>query len=121
MFEEQNQAANSVQEHQTRSEARLNAIQHDPNTFQKEPTGRPEDFEAWLLMFDVNQKRQEMERLLDSVDVIQEFYDKFVPLAVTHNEFWQRYFYRVRHSFLALVPSRSLPSNDEKLYQVERK
>ena len=95
MFDEQQNAESSAQEMQTRSQVRLSALQRDPNTFQKEPSGRPEDFEAWLLMFDINKKRPEMERLLDSVETIQEFYNKFVPLVVTHNEFWQRYFYRV--------------------------
>ncbi|GAU99560.1 hypothetical protein RvY_10546 [Ramazzottius varieornatus] len=85
----------SVAAHQTRSQAKLSAIQTDINTFKREPSGRPEEFEAWLITFDIDKHRVEMNRILDTVDAVQESYDKLVPSVVTHTEFWQRYFYRV--------------------------
>ncbi|OQV15127.1 Exportin-2 [Hypsibius exemplaris] len=96
MFDEQGEAtASASQQYQTRSQAKIAALQADLNTFKKEPPGRPEEFEAWLITFDVAKHRTEMDGVLDSSDAVQEAYNKLVPSVVTHNEFWQRYFYRV--------------------------
>ena len=96
IFDETTGSEQSVAFHQTRSQAKLSAIQTDMNTFKREPSGRPEEFEAWLINFDIDKYRTEMDKILDTVDAVQDTYDKLVPSVVTHTEFWQRYFYRVR-------------------------
>uniref|UniRef100_A0A8C5S634 BSD domain containing 1 n=1 Tax=Laticauda laticaudata TaxID=8630 RepID=A0A8C5S634_LATLA len=77
------------------AKARLYSLQSDPATYCNEPDGPPELFEAWLLRFSLEEKKGEISGLLGNSPSIRSLYSKMVPVAVSHSEFWQRYFYKV--------------------------
>ncbi|XP_015263558.1 PREDICTED: BSD domain-containing protein 1 isoform X3 [Gekko japonicus] len=77
------------------AKARLYSLQSDPATYCNEPDGPSELFEAWLSHFDLEEKKKEISELLGSSPSIRSLYTKMVPVAVSHSEFWQRYFYKV--------------------------
>ncbi|NXI49188.1 BSDC1 protein, partial [Chloroceryle aenea] len=51
--------------------------------------------EAWLSQFNLEEKKGEIAELLATSPSIWALYTKMVPVAVSHAEFWQRYFYKV--------------------------
>uniref|UniRef100_A0A2K5D7K5 BSD domain containing 1 n=1 Tax=Aotus nancymaae TaxID=37293 RepID=A0A2K5D7K5_AOTNA len=75
--------------------ARLYSLQSDPATYCNEPDGPPELFEAWLSQFCLEEKKGEISELLVGSPSIRALYTKMVPAAVSHSEFWHRYFYKV--------------------------
>ncbi|KAL4624141.1 BSD domain-containing protein 1-like [Arapaima gigas] len=75
--------------------ARLYSLQADPATYCNEPDGPPEQFDTWLSGFSLEEKKGEISDLLVSSPSIRALYTKMVPAAVSHSEFWQRYFYKV--------------------------
>ncbi|XP_030628323.1 BSD domain-containing protein 1 isoform X2 [Chanos chanos] len=77
------------------TKARLYSLQADPATYCNEPDGPPEQFDAWLSSFSLEEKKTEISELLVNSPSIRALYTKMVPAAVAHSEFWQRYFYRV--------------------------
>lgn len=77
------------------SKARLYSLQADPATYCNEPDGPPEQFDNWLCSFSLEEKKGEISELLVNSPSIRALYTKMVPAAVSHSEFWQRYFYRV--------------------------
>ncbi|XP_054855453.1 BSD domain-containing protein 1 isoform X2 [Eublepharis macularius] len=77
------------------AKARLYSLQSDPATYCNEPDGPSELFEAWLSHFNLEEKKKEISELLGSSPSIRSLYTKMVPVAVSHSEFWQRYFYKV--------------------------
>uniref|UniRef100_A0A8C9SCF0 BSD domain containing 1 n=1 Tax=Scleropages formosus TaxID=113540 RepID=A0A8C9SCF0_SCLFO len=58
-------------------------------------SGPPEQFDTWLSGFSLEEKKGEISELLVSSPSIRALYTKMVPAAVSHSEFWQRYFYKV--------------------------
>ncbi|XP_044527376.1 BSD domain-containing protein 1 isoform X3 [Gracilinanus agilis] len=80
-----------------KEKARLYSLQSDPATYCNEPDGPPELFEAWLAQFHLEEKKEEISSLLISSPSIRALYTKMVPAAVSHSEFWHRYFYRLHH------------------------
>ncbi|XP_028995647.1 BSD domain-containing protein 1 isoform X2 [Betta splendens] len=77
------------------SKARLYSLQADPATYCNEPDGTPEQFDSWLSSFSLEDRKGEISELLVNSPSIRALYTKMVPAAVTHSEFWQRYFYKV--------------------------
>ncbi|KGL76142.1 BSD domain-containing protein 1, partial [Tinamus guttatus] len=77
------------------AKARLYSLQSDPATYCNEPDGPAELLEAWLSQFKLEEKKGEISELLASSPSIRALYSKMVPVAVSHSEFWQRYFYKV--------------------------
>ncbi|XP_017287186.1 BSD domain-containing protein 1 [Kryptolebias marmoratus] len=77
------------------SKARLYSLQADPATYCNEPDGPPEQFDTWLSTFSLEDKKGEISELLVNSPSIRALYTKMVPAAVSHSEFWQRYFYKV--------------------------
>ncbi|XP_043938390.1 BSD domain-containing protein 1 [Protopterus annectens] len=77
------------------TKARLYSLQADPATYCNEPDGPPELFEAWLSQFDLELKKMETSELLVTSPSVRALYTKMVPAAVSHTEFWQRYFYKL--------------------------
>ncbi|KAJ8385561.1 hypothetical protein AAFF_G00185150 [Aldrovandia affinis] len=77
------------------TKARLYSLQADPATYCNEPDGPPQQFEAWLQGFSLEEKKGEISEHLVSSPSIRALYTKMVPAAVAHSEFWQRYFYKV--------------------------
>uniref|UniRef100_A0A4X2LLV1 BSD domain containing 1 n=2 Tax=Vombatus ursinus TaxID=29139 RepID=A0A4X2LLV1_VOMUR len=79
------------------AKARLYSLQSDPATYCNEPDGPPELFDTWLSQFHLEEKKEEISNLLISSPSIRALYTKMVPAAVSHSEFWHRYFYRLHH------------------------
>ncbi|XP_067389815.1 BSD domain-containing protein 1 isoform X2 [Emydura macquarii macquarii] len=79
------------------TKARLYTLQSDPATYCNEPDGPVELFESWLSQFNLEEKKGEISELLMTSPSIRALYTKMVPVAVSHSEFWQRYFYKVHH------------------------
>ncbi|XP_038613988.1 BSD domain-containing protein 1 [Tachyglossus aculeatus] len=77
------------------TKARLYSLQSDPATYCNEPDGPPELFDSWLSQFALEEKKGEISELLASSPSVRALYTKMVPAAVSHSEFWHRYFYRV--------------------------
>lgn len=77
------------------TKARLYSLQSDPATYCNEPDGPPELFDAWLSQFCLEEKKGEISELLVESPSIRALYTKMVPAAVSHFEFWHRYFYKV--------------------------
>ncbi|XP_026862893.1 BSD domain-containing protein 1 [Electrophorus electricus] len=77
------------------TKARLYSLQADPATYCNEPDGPPEQFDAWLASFSLEERKTEVSELLVNSPSIRALYTKMVPAAVAHSEFWQRYFYKV--------------------------
>ncbi|XP_042741175.1 BSD domain-containing protein 1 [Lagopus leucura] len=77
------------------AKARLYSLQSDPATYCNEPDGPAELLEAWLSQFSLEEKKGEITELLATSPSIRALYTKMVPAAVSHLEFWQRYFYKV--------------------------
>ncbi|XP_048059802.1 BSD domain-containing protein 1 isoform X1 [Megalobrama amblycephala] len=75
--------------------ARLYSLQADPATYCNEPDGPPQQFDAWLSSFILEERKPEISELLVNSPAIRALYTKMVPAAVAHSEFWQRYFYKV--------------------------
>ncbi|NWJ12141.1 BSDC1 protein, partial [Crypturellus undulatus] len=57
--------------------------------------GPAELLEAWLSQLNLEEKKGEISELLATSPSIRALYSKMVPVAVSHSEFWQRYFYKV--------------------------
>ncbi|XP_006862217.1 PREDICTED: BSD domain-containing protein 1 isoform X1 [Chrysochloris asiatica] len=77
------------------TKARLYCLQSDPATYCNEPDGPPELFDAWLSKFCLEEKKGQISELLIGSPSIRALYTKMVPAAVSHSEFWHRYFYKV--------------------------
>ncbi|XP_007948630.1 BSD domain-containing protein 1 [Orycteropus afer afer] len=77
------------------TKARLYSLQSDPATYCNEPDGPPELFDAWLSQFCLEEKKGQISELLVGSPSIRALYTKMVPAAVSHSEFWHRYFYKV--------------------------
>ncbi|NXY10858.1 BSDC1 protein, partial [Pteruthius melanotis] len=77
------------------AKARLYSLQSDPATYCNELDGPAELLEAWLAHFNLEEKKGEIAELLATSPSIRALYTKMVPVAVSHSEFWQRYFYKV--------------------------
>jgi len=77
-------------------DARLHTLRTDPGTYCVEPIER-EDYDLWRETFDLdNQTTKKMiSDLLVNSQEIRSLYTKLVPSAVIHQEFWQRYFYKL--------------------------
>ncbi|XP_040280508.1 BSD domain-containing protein 1 [Bufo bufo] len=77
------------------TKARLYSLQSDPATYCNEPDGPLELLDEWLTSWDSQERKAEISELLVSSPSIRALYTKMVPAAVSHSEFWQRYFYKV--------------------------
>ncbi|XP_077497277.1 BSD domain-containing protein 1-like isoform X1 [Amblyomma americanum] len=77
-----------------RWQACLHSILVDRNTYCHEPDSPPEVYETWLETFNMNDHKDEIAEILLNHAEVQGLYDELVPNAVSHEEFWQRYFFR---------------------------
>lgn len=59
------------------------------------------DYGDWKIGFSVEEKRGEIERLIEENGVIKEIYDEVVQVKVDEETFWCRYFYRVEKAIKA--------------------
>ena len=73
----------------------VNAIQGDLNTYCTEPEDKVE-YDEWRLgLFDLEEKKLEIDSLISENGVVKEIYNEVVPSKVDNHSFWSRYFYRV--------------------------
>ncbi|KAK4425750.1 protein Mo25 [Sesamum alatum] len=76
-----------------RVEALIRGLQCNIRTYCDEV--EESDYNEWRMGFRVEEKREEIERLVEENGVIKEIYDEIVPKKVDDETFWCRYFYRV--------------------------
>ncbi|XP_073408087.1 BSD domain-containing protein 1 isoform X2 [Dendrobates tinctorius] len=77
------------------TKARLYSLQSDPATYCNEPDGPLTQFDEWVTSWESEERKADISELLVSSPSIRALYTKMVPAAVSHSEFWQRYFYKV--------------------------
>ncbi|KAF7488268.1 BSD domain-containing protein 1 [Sarcoptes scabiei] len=73
----------------------LHELQINPDTYCREPSGIPEDFEHWLVRFNLLNYQKQMSYLLETVPELKKYHDDLVPNTLSENCFWHRYFYQV--------------------------
>jgi len=76
-----------------RAEAQLIAIQRDRNTYLSDPEGDPVEYTEWTEGCDLNERTEEITKLLSTDDVIRKLHSELVPKKISYNVFWHRYFY----------------------------
>ncbi|CAI0559995.1 unnamed protein product [Linum tenue] len=82
----------------SRYDAQLLALQSNLNTYCREPEDK-EGYDGWRLGLRssvVEEKRDEIEKLLTENEVVREIYDEVMPSKVNIETFWSRYFYRAQ-------------------------
>ncbi|MBA0762825.1 hypothetical protein Gotri_012389 [Gossypium trilobum] len=80
----------------SRFDAQLRAIQGDISTYGEEPEDL-EDYKKWKSGFNLEDKKGQIERLMEENGEIESIYKRVVGVSdgVDHEIFWCRYFYRV--------------------------
>ncbi|MBA0645516.1 hypothetical protein Goklo_013607 [Gossypium klotzschianum] len=80
----------------SRFDAQLRAIQGDISTYGEEPEDL-EDYKKWKSGFNLEDKKGQIERLMEENGEIESIYKRVVGVSdgVDHETFWCRYFYRV--------------------------
>lgn len=78
----------------SRFDAQVRAVQGDLNTYCEEPEDL-EDYKNWKSGFSLDQKAEEMERLMEENGDMRGSYKRVVPNMVDQETFWLRYFYKV--------------------------
>uniref|UniRef100_UPI00358DEBA9 BSD domain-containing protein 1-like n=1 Tax=Myxine glutinosa TaxID=7769 RepID=UPI00358DEBA9 len=101
-----------------RAKARFYSLQADPATYCNEPDGPPETYMTWAAAFSLKEKKREVSDLLAMCPAIRAMYTRLVPAAVSHTEFWHRYFYRLHQleqgeARRAELVKRAHPRSDE--------
>ncbi|POO02321.1 BSD domain containing protein [Trema orientale] len=77
-----------------RFEAQVRAIQSNASTYLEEPEDL-EGYEQWRLGFLLDDRREEIENLIEGNGDMGEIYRTLVPDKIENESFWLRYFYRV--------------------------
>ncbi|MFQ6635915.1 hypothetical protein Gotur_012664 [Gossypium turneri] len=80
----------------SRFDAQVRAIQGDINTYIEEPEDL-EDYKKWKSGFGLDEKKEEIERLMEENGEMGSIYKRIVGVSngVDHETFWCRYFYKV--------------------------
>jgi len=73
---------------------RLKKLQQDPSTFNSEP--EDPEFIAWKQSYDWNEKKEETQHILATNKEIFNTYSQLVPKLLSPQDFWERYYYRVK-------------------------
>ncbi|GFQ05948.1 bsd domain-containing protein 1 [Phtheirospermum japonicum] len=79
----------------SRIEAIIRSVQCDIRTYCDEIDENENGYDVWKTGFNLEEKREEIERLVDENGTIKDIYDEVVPVKVDRGTFWCRYFYRV--------------------------
>lgn len=91
----------------------LYQLQVDADTYCREPSGAPEDFDTWLSEFNLINYHKQMEHLLENIPVMKKFHADLVPKTISDSDFWHRYYYKVhqlREEQKRLILKADLPS-----------
>lgn len=75
------------------SEARLYHLQTNPETYCTGPDNDL-DYEEWVKEFSIDNRKEEISTLMLDFKEVRSIYTKLVPEAVSHSDFWTRYFYK---------------------------
>ena len=75
--------------------ALLHGLQINPDTYCREPSGPPEEFDLWLTRFNLINYQKQMEHLLDTVPEVLKLHTNLVPRQLSDSDFWHRYYYKV--------------------------
>ncbi|KAJ6355885.1 hypothetical protein OIU78_004084 [Salix suchowensis] len=79
----------------SRFDAQVQALQSDLDTYCTEPEDK-DDYDKWKLgVFVIDEKKEEIERLITENGVIRDIYNEVVPNRVDNESFWSCYFYRM--------------------------
>lgn len=78
----------------SRFESQVRAIQGDASTYCEEPEDL-EDYEKWKSGFVLEEKREEIEGLLEENGAMESIYKRVAPNIVDDETFWSRYYFRV--------------------------
>jgi len=73
---------------------RIKKLQQDPQTYDQVPDDPT--FVAWKTKFDWSTKKEETQQILASNKEIMELYTQLVPSIISPQEFWERYYYRLK-------------------------
>ncbi|RZC81278.1 hypothetical protein C5167_043833 [Papaver somniferum] len=92
--QERNYNIRNSRTYSSRFEANVYAIQNDMNTYTEELIDLDE-FKKWKSGFDLEEKGEEIENLLDENNVMEGIYSKLVPSVIDSETFWSRYYFRV--------------------------
>jgi len=82
----------SIASNYDRKQAKVHFIQTDPGTYCNEPEGL---FNEWFETFELDDHKIEMSNLLIENTSVRAIYTQLVPNVISHNIFWQRYFYQL--------------------------
>ncbi|XP_076033428.1 BSD domain-containing protein 1-like isoform X2 [Oratosquilla oratoria] len=98
--DDEDQEAIVIRNHQPvildRLQAAVYAVCQDPATFLTDPEGEEQQYEQWLLTFDLETRQSELSDLLVNNQALRQQYTKLVPAQVSHIVFWHRYFYKIQ-------------------------
>ncbi|XVF66349.1 hypothetical protein PTKIN_Ptkin10aG0028100 [Pterospermum kingtungense] len=78
----------------SRFEMQVRALQSDRSTYTKEPQAL-EGFENWKLGFNLEEKKGEIEDLLNENSVVKDIFRDVVSDEVEFKRYWSNYFYKV--------------------------
>ncbi|KAM0899339.1 hypothetical protein ACQ4PT_021359 [Festuca glaucescens] len=78
----------------TRFEAQVLALRAEPTTFTEEPEDA-EGFTKWQEAFSLDERKQEIEAVLQESPGLESFVERLVPSVVAYDMFWCRYFFAV--------------------------
>lgn len=74
-------------------EAAVTAMQRDSTTFCDDPDDTVA-YESYCASFNLAAKKEDIEELLSGNTFMAELHASLVPVVVSNEEFWQRYFFR---------------------------
>ncbi|KAK1664207.1 hypothetical protein QYE76_052366 [Lolium multiflorum] len=78
----------------TRFEAQVLALRAEPTTFTEEPEDA-EGFTKWQEAFSLDERKEEIEAVLQESPGLESFVERLVPSVVAYDMFWCRYFFAV--------------------------
>ncbi|XP_004290687.1 PREDICTED: uncharacterized protein LOC101299544 isoform 2 [Fragaria vesca subsp. vesca] len=78
----------------SRFESQVRAIQGDVSTYCEEPEDA-EEYGRWKVGFVLEEKREEIEELLEENGAMESIYKRVAPNVVDDETFWGRYYFRV--------------------------
>jgi hypothetical protein len=85
---------NNSSQRYSRLEADIAAMQRDSSTYCDQPEDA-EQFQQWIQDFNLKEKKKEIGSIIGTNAFMAELQSRIVPLIVSYEDFWTRYFYRL--------------------------
>lgn len=100
----------------SRFETDVTSMQRDSSTYCDEPED-VDHFSEWQASFDLEAAKPEIARLISDNTFMSELQSRIVPVVVTYDDFWTRYFYRLKkleekHAQLAALTMRGMDEDE---------